>query len=376
MATGWLSIPAEALRGAARTTDQPAAARSRSAAQSPGPDPGEPYELHAQWRDATGAPLGSSIPLGPINQAVLEHPGDDGQILRSEIATPPIVPDKAPEGATALSIEMGARRLSLVQRPAMRLSPKRLGKPKKVRLGPADARVAIAVVGERFVDWASFLAWGNALYSWVSASPPFHSLPQAVAFDLFFWSSDVANGLFHTDDSQCQPNRLFYGDRGLARQLLDPHIGGYSQSVILINSRLRGGAGGQPGWSAWASVTGAPGEPWQAIVLHEVGHGFGLGDEYVDPQHAGDPLPSVLEPNITKDPRPSRAPWASLAGGDLPTPTCGLGGTGPAGVIGTFQGARYRETFYRPTLTCLMKDTRQPFCPVCQQHIERRVTGP
>jgi hypothetical protein len=373
MSTGWLSIPAEVLGRTALTADQPGDGPQKAAPHAVPHGASEPAELHAQWRDAAGEPLGPPIPLGPVYETMLEHPGDEGQILRSQIATSPVVPDEPPEGATALSVHSGADRLGVVQKSAMRHSLGALGAPRKARIGPAGAKVAIAVIGERFPDWDAFFAWGSALYAWVVAKAPFNSLPQAVAFDLFFWPSDVANGLFGTDDSQCRPNRLFYGDREVARRLLAPYIGGFSQSVILINSRLRGGAGGQPGWSAWASVTGAPGEPWQGIVLHEVGHGFGLADEYVDPQHAGDPLPPVLEPNVASDPRPSHAPWAHLAVGDTPTPTGGLDGGGPAGVVGTFQGARYRPNFYRPTLTCLMKDTRQPFCLVCQKHIERYV---
>jgi hypothetical protein len=373
MSTGWLSIPAEALRGATRPAG-PSADRQLGAALGSAPTAAEPAELYAQWRDAEDAPLGAAIPLGRVDEAVLEHPGDNGEILRSPIATPPAVPDDAPEGAVALSVHLGAERLALVRKSAMRSSPGKLRAPRRARLGSAEAKVSIAVVGERFADWNSFFAWGSTLYAWVVARPPFDSLPQAVALDLFFWPSDVANGLFGTDDSKCRTDRLFYGDRVAARRLLAPHIGGYSQSVILINSRLRGGAGGQPGWSAWASVTGSPGEPWQAIVLHEIGHGFGLGDEYVDPLHANDPLPPVLEPNITADPLPSRAPWAHLTHGDVPTPTGELNAGGPAGVVGTFQGARYRSNFYRPTLTCLMKDTLQPFCPVCQEHIRRRVS--
>ena len=53
-------------------------------------------------------------------------------------------------------------------------------------------------------------------------------------------------------------------------------------------------------------------------------------------------------------------------------PTCpaGVDPPVPLGVVGTFEGARYKARGrYRPTAECLMQRTDRPFCAVCQQVI-------
>ncbi|HEY2358582.1 MAG TPA: M64 family metallopeptidase [Phenylobacterium sp.] len=358
MATGWLSIPAAAM-GEGGTADHAAAVGA---------------DLHAQWRDGDGKPLGASIALGPMRTVLLEHPGAAGAIQSSRVPLPPILPDQAPEGASALSLHHQGQMLGVAPQAALWSAPHHLGPPRRSRIGAAAAALVLAVVGERFDDAAAFESWVQALHDWVMDQPPFPDLVGAVAFELFYWRSDTANGMFHTDDSKSIDGRLFYGDRELARQLLQPFVGGYPLSLILINSTKRGGAGGQPGYSAWASVSAAPGEAWQAIVLHEIGHGFGLADEYVDDNHASDPVPAHLEPNVAADPVPSLAPWADRVDlSDNPAPSCDVNGHGATAGIGTFQGARYRRDFYRPGFTCLMRDTREPFCAVCCDHITARV---
>ena len=245
--------------------------------------------------------------------------------------------------------------------------------PVVARFGPAEAAFAVPVFSERFTDQADFAAHVQGLRDWVVTQPPFDdpAVAARLAFDAHFWASDPVNGLFQTDDSKCQPGgRLFYGDRALAQQLLAPFIGDATVSLILINSTFRGGGGGPPGYSAWTSITSAPGERWEAVCLHEVGHGLGLADEYLDPAHAGE-FPAHLEPNISADPQPGAAPWATLATlPNDPAPSFGLdAGASPARAVGTFQGARYRTDLYRGAQTCLMLDTREPFCLVCQSHI-------
>jgi hypothetical protein len=335
---------------------------------------GEPKpRLHAQWRTASGEPLGPATDLGVVDDDVLEHPGENGSYMRTRVSRPPVLRGEPPEGAHQLHLSFAAVAMAPIAAHALAQSPDQLGPPtQRQLLGPADAHMVLPVVAERFDQWPDFLATGQALFDWIQTQPPFDGLPGAMALDLLFWPSDPDHGLFQTDDGKCQPNRLFYGDRVLARELLHPYLGASPVSVILINSTLRGGAGGQPGYSAWVSIAAAPGEAWQAVALHEVGHGFGLGDEYVDAIHAGDPVPDPLEPNISDSPDPTEAPWSTQVSlPATPAPSGDLVATGPAG-IGTFQGARYRTDFYRATANCLMRSTGGQFCPVCQEHIRSR----
>src|SRR4029453_11255519 len=131
---------------------------------------------------------------------------------------------------------------------------------------------------ERFADQDTFFGAVSQLHSWVMAQARFddHAVGARLAFDAHLSPSDPQHGMFGTDDSRNQGGRLFYGDRELARRLLAPWTGGRSVSLILIDSQLRGGAGGQPGYSAWTSISAKPGERGGAVCLHEVGPGLGL----------------------------------------------------------------------------------------------------
>ncbi len=278
-----------------------------------------------------------------------------------------------PEGAASLALSSRGTEVGSIAREALFAAPAALPQPSIVRVGAAGAGFVMPVIAERFTDQDEFMAQVQALQQWIATQPPFDQDPTAsrLAFDAYFWPSDPVNGLFDTNDSQNQAGRLFYGNRALAKQLLDPWMPQATVSVILIDSTLRGGAGGTPGYSAWTSIAAAPGEFWQAVCLHEVGHGLGLADEYLDDTRQ-DEMPDVLEPNISANILPSQAPWSGLVTlPDNPAPSFPIGGPNPppTGAIGTFQGARYRTDLYRATDTCLMQTTTQPFCAVCQAHI-------
>lgn len=89
---------------------------------------------------------------------------------------------------------------------------------------------------------------------------------------------------------------------------------------------------------------------------------------------------------------PPVAPWARLYSAsppftylqsdrDLP-PDWARGNCTPqeksdhAGMVGLFEGARYRETgWWRSAITCRMRETADPFCPQCQQIIRGIITN-
>jgi hypothetical protein len=335
-----------------------------------------PRALTGRWRDSAGSPLAESFPIVAMPGTRLEYPGAD-HAFESAAAAPALsFSAVVPEGAAALEIRaegMAARAIALESLAAPKAT---LPKPTIHRAGNPQARLVVPVFAERFTDEGRFLEFVVQLHRWILTQPPFNepAVGGALAFDAHFWASDPVHGLFDTGDERNDHGRLFYGNRELARRLLAPWTGP-GVSLILIDSRLRGGAGGQPGYSAWTSISAAPGERWEAVCLHEVGHGLGLADEYLDAQRETE-WPARLEPNVSREPRPSRAPWAALATvGDQPAPTGGLDAPAAAGPVGTFQGARYRRDLYRPSQDCLMRHTNQPFCAVCKAEIRARLTG-
>ena len=143
----------------------------------------------------------------------------------------------------------------------------------------------------------------------------------------------------------------------------------HSPSVILINSAMRGGAGGISGYPAWASIGS---DDWQAVCVHEIGHGLGLADEYLDKvRESEDPQG---EPNVSVHETAGLAPWSDQI---TVAPEAGPLDEQDGlfvGVIGTFAGARYRVDLYRPMRDCIMRSTSvQQFCDVCANAITRRL---
>ena len=82
-------------------------------------------------------------------------------------------------------------------------------------------------------------------------------------------------------------------------------------TIVLVNLGIRGGAGGTQDRPAWVTTTSGPNEVWQAVALHELGHSFGLADEYDDASQPV-PEPHPLEPNVTDRRNAAQAPWAAL----------------------------------------------------------------
>ena len=135
-------------------------------------------------------------------------------------------------------------------------------------------------------------------------------------------------------------------------------VGVWDILLVLVNSTKYGGSGGS---IAVSSVNAASGE----IVLHELGHSVaGLADEYEDP-YPGYP-PGDGEPNVDYDYDGPGLKWNLWveAGTPLPTPEA----PEYAGVVGSFEGARYLSSgIYRPKLTCQMRALGNQFCPVCRE---------
>lgn len=328
-----------------------------------------------QWKNRDGEPLAEAFPVTPAPPAFVEFPDDDGQISNERVPGALSFSADLPPDAAELEVSSDGMPVANIPVTATAFATA-LPQPVMFRIGEQNADFIVPVFAERFTNGGKFVAAVQQLHAYVLDQAPFDepAVGRRLAFDTHFWSSDPVRGLFNTLDSNNTDGRLFYGDRERARRLLAPWIRG-NTSLILIDSRLRGGAGGVPGYSAWTSITAKPNERWEAVCLHEVGHGLGLADEYLDSQRQNE-FPSRLEPNVSRDPRPSRCPWvADVNVGDNPAPTAAIGHAAAQNAVGTFQGARYRTDLFRAAEKCLMKQTNQPFCAACKSHIRAKLTG-
>ena len=340
-----------------------------------------------QWEGADGRAIGSPIELQLPRAVPLEYPHTDGRMGWTDQPVSPAFSGEPPDEAVALRYSAPGTPTVRIPRAALSPQPAALSAPQTQTFGPADAALLVPVFSERFVDKDSFMGKVREFYEWTIAQPPFDREPtkSRIALVGHFWSSDADVGMFNTPDSASQGGQLFYGNRELAKNLLAPWTTGARVSLILINSTMRGGAGGQrgvggqPGYSAWTSIAPAPGEHWENVCLHEVGHGLDLADEYLQDPAPTEP-PAILEPNVSRSPVPSQTPWGDLPGvlPDAPAPSFSIAtqGGASADAIGTFQGARYKTNLYRASRDCLMRDTRLTFCTVCQKHIETILTTP
>lgn len=335
--------------------------------------------IQAQWRDSTGRPLGEAMTLRKPRKRSLEFPTVDGfaRAIGEDSVT---LPRRKPIQAVALTLSaFGLSETFALEE--IETLPEKLGKPQVHFPAASGAKFIFPIVSERFDDFAHFAAKLDEFQHWLVQQPPFNepAISGAIAVKGLFWPSDTAIGLFNTPDPPPHPtDRRFFGNRIVARKLVKEHLKGAAASLILINSRARGGAGGTPGFSAWSSIASENGEFWGAVALHEIGHSLGLADEYVDRNFSlREPIP--LEPNVSAERRCGSTSWGGKVTVDpnlAPSHPANHAGAVPD-VIGTFEGARYKPTGrYRPMQHCLMRETSKPFCQICRDHIRTILAPP
>jgi len=139
----------------------------------------------------------------------------------------------------------------------------------------------------------------------------------------------------------------------------------YDVILVLVNDPEYGGSGGS---IAVASTHQAAVE----LILHEVGHSFGLlADEYAYPEEASR-CNSNFEPsqvNATKQTDRASIKWNAWIAATTPITTT----TTTNGLPGLYTGARYCETaLYRPTFNSKMKSLNLPFEQInTEQHVKR-----
>lgn len=326
-------------------------------------------------RNRTGRPVLLSPEL-----AFTEAFRSDGSIGLVESIMPGRLPSP-PEDATIAQLFRNGELLWEGQAEDLerRTNPMPSVAPKIV--GPSNAKLKFPIFSERFVDEQTFHDHVGDLREFIVGIPPFDTLRDEFALLAYYWkATDPARGWFNTLDvpNACVPGntQVMHGDRELARSrlvhlMLDGKFG-----LVLIDSKVRGGAGGLEDWQfpAWATVTpckdsaGNPIERWEAIALHEIGHALGLCDEYLWDARAHEEPRG--EPNVTRRADAASAGWALPVNRPGNPTSADPHPLEDRGAVGTYRGCRYRTDLYRSAPHCLMRETTTPyFCDVCAHHV-------
>lgn len=329
----------------------------------------EPESIEITFLDEKGEVVAEPVALALPEPIAVESWSEDGPGW-SEVR-PPLSLDlngvgqavavRAAAGGTVRDFPLAAVRAGRARRPdAVR------------HWGATDGWILI-VVSEMFGDQDRFFDACDQLFSFITDEAPFTEAGVQSRFGMtgLFWRSG-AGGLFNTAETVV---RRILGDGRLVRNFVKKARVRGHKVLVLIDSPKRGGAGGVGKEPAWSTITGAQGEEWQAVALHELGHSLGLADEYEATGVGNEP--ATLEPNVSRARNAAQTGWAALCSPSLfHDPTCAAGAppSVPAGTVGTFEGARYQQFGrYRPAANCRMRSTAAPFCPVCCAHIRATI---
>jgi len=229
--------------------------------------------------------------------------------------------------------------------------------------GTPAARVDITFVAEGYLaserdkflaDAARFLDYmfnsGNA-----ALNTPFSQYLDYFNANALFVASNqsrwnVTSGMADTyfkANTYLADGRLVYGDSAKVYETVSASLPQNAQdiTIVLINSKAYGGAGGSLSWVTTGNMSSAE------ILLHELGHSIaGMADEYIDPALGSSPLNGPVRlPNVTTE--KDSPPWAAW-----------LGYEDSLGKVGVYEGGYYRSSgVWRATQDSKMLHLGQPF---------------
>jgi hypothetical protein len=276
-----------------------------------------------------------------------------------------------------------------------------IGATKVVDHGPDADRFNLVFLSDGYqnTEMAQFAADVQEFIDYFFTVPPFSELDIQCAFNIH--RVDVSSTDSGADDpAACGAGTTaatyfdgtFCADGVIQRltgvnsttvtNVLNAQVPNWDQAIVIINSPIRGGSGGQ---IATATTGGAD---FLDVIIHEMGHSaFGLADEYEywqgctsgETDRDNHPAVEPAEPNVTIDSNRTTIKWGSLIAGATPMPTTNnadctqcdsQGSPVVAGTVGAFEGAHYYHCdCFRPEFNCMMRNTGQPFCVVCEAEI-------
>lgn len=148
----------------------------------------------------------------------------------------------------------------------------------------------------------------------------------------------------------------------------------YDYPIILIDSTTYWGVGN------FKELTAIPSHSsrFEYLLLHELGHYFGLNEEY----EGGGPTelefaPYIEEPwsqNITFLNDPNKLKWSHLVSREVPIPTPRSHWNRNRSIgayLGGYADSHSQAPSHKPGYSCIMS-SGQTFCPVCQHALEQR----
>ena len=258
--------------------------------------------------------------------------------------------------------------------------------------GNVGKRFNIVVVAEgyRSEELPNFASDADAVLAKLTTSPPFASSIGA----LNVFRLDVASKMSGADQGtnlvdtyfdasfDASMPRLLLVDEKLVESTVSAAITTSSGAaapnhkiIVLVNTPQDGGSGGTTnGIAVCASGPSSDGDVYERTVLHELGHTFGMADEYpnetaslfVFKKKSGATTTTDIMPNLSrtyvKDSLPQ--PWQSLVNTTvLPTVRAAGAPPLPEDTVGAFP---VDDTgYYVPQWKCTMQDSRDAYCVVC-----------
>lgn len=257
---------------------------------------------------------------------------------------------------------------------------------------PESRHPDVIVVSDGFERRSDFIAKVESWYAHCLSRRPFshETLRNSFTIKWLFRSSADGGTAFAVTQSN-SIHRVFSGKANLVRKILaasdlgyDPHMHVMVLCNLLVDETDNyGGAGGsatgisstwRPAWTLTRNTH------WLQIATHELGHAFGLVDEYDFPDCGGKAYEKIQYPrqlrNVSATDKSSNLPipWREMLSVNAPNnfPTL----FDYAEEVAIFEGAKYcEEGWFRPSRDCLMRsvDHQMQFCPVCTEVIAAKL---
>jgi hypothetical protein len=247
--------------------------------------------------------------------------------------------------------------------------------------GDPQNRVDIAIVGDGYTaaDMAKYKSDVQAFIQKVFQQEPYRE------YKAYFnvWRLDVASAESGADHPERTPpvarntyfgatyncagiQRLICVDTGAVMNALSSTLAPsqYDIKLVIVNDPEYGGSGGSV---AVASTNVSAVE----LILHEVGHSFGLlADEYDYSPPTCNNASEPPEANATRQTQRASIKWTKWIAAATTVPTTSM----TSGVPGLYQGAKYCTAgLYRPTYDSKMRSLGPPFEQINTEQLVRRV---